>query len=104
MERIKRDDLVLVISGKEKGKQGQVREVDPRAQRVIVQGLNMVKRHQRQRTEREPAGIIEKEAPIHVSNVKLICRACSQPTRIGHRERPDGARVRTCRKCGEDID
>jgi len=104
MQRIRRDDLVLVTRGKERGKQGQVRDVILRSERVIVQGLNMVKRHQRQRTEREPAGIIEKEAPIHVSNVKLICRACNQPTRVGYRVRSDGAKVRHCRKCDEDID
>ena len=104
MRRIKRDDTVLVLTGKERGKQGQVREVQPGGERIVVQGLNMVKRHQRQRTEREPAGIIEKEASIHVSNVKLICRACQKPTRVGHRVRVDGVKVRVCRKCGEDID
>ena len=104
MERIKRDDLVLVICGKEKGKQGQVREVDPNAHRVIVQGLNMVKRHQRQRTEREPAGIIAKEGAIHISNVKLICKACLSPTTVTFRTRADGVKVRTCKKCHQDID
>jgi len=104
MQRIKRDDLVLVLTGKERGKQGQVREVLRGRERVIVQGLNMVKRHQRQRSEREPAGIIEKEAPIHVSNVKLICRACQKPTRVGHRVRADGVKVRICHKCAQDID
>ena len=104
MRKIRRDDQVLVTTGKERGKQGQVREVLVKKQRVVVQGLNMVKRHQRQRTEREPAGIIEKEAPIHLSNVRLVCRACSKPTRVGHRVRPDGLKVRVCRKCGQDID
>lgn len=104
MQRIKRDDLVLVITGKERGKQGQVREVLTGRQRVVIQGLNMVKRHQRQRTERNPAGIIEKEAPIHVSNVKLICRACQKPARVGFRTRTDGVKVRVCRACGQDID
>lgn len=104
MQRIKRDDLVLVIAGKERGKQGQVHEVFAAKQRVVIQGLNMIKRHQRQRTERTPAGIIEKEAPIHVSNVKLICRACQQPTRVGYRARPDGVKVRVCKKCNQDID
>jgi len=104
MQHIKRDDLVLVISGKERGKQGQVHGVLGDNDRVIVQGLNMVKRHQRQRSEREPAGIIAKEAPIHISNVKLICRSCSRPTRVGFRVRPDGVKVRICRKCGQDID
>jgi len=104
MQHIKRDDLVLVIAGKERGKQGQVHAVLGEKDRVIVQGLNMVKRHQRQRSEREPAGIIAKEAPIHLSNVKLICRSCSKPTRVGFRVRPDGVKVRICRKCGQDVD
>ncbi|OGO51456.1 MAG: 50S ribosomal protein L24 [Chloroflexi bacterium RBG_16_68_14] len=104
MERIRRDDLVLVITGKERGKQGQVHQVLPHKQRVVIQGLNLVKRHQRQRSERTQAGIIEKEAPIHVSNVKLICRACQKPTRVGSRVRSDGVKVRVCRKCGQDID
>ena len=104
MERIKRDDLVLVTAGKEKGKQGQVREVFARQQRVVIQGLNMVKRHQRQRSERTPGGIIEKEGPIHISNLKLICRACQKPTRVGFRVRNDGAKVRVCHTCHQDID
>jgi large subunit ribosomal protein L24 len=104
VQRIKRDDLVMVTTGKERGKQGQVRDVLPNKQRIIVQGLNMVKRHQRQRTEQTPAGIIEKEAPIHVSNLKLICRACQKPVRTGFRVRTDGVKVRVCKACGQDID
>ena len=104
MQRIKRDDTVLVIAGKERGKQGQVREVLLSRRRVVVQGLNMVKRHQRQRTEREPAGIIAKEAPIDASNVRLICRACQKPTRPHVRVRADGVKVRVCHKCQQDID
>jgi large subunit ribosomal protein L24 len=104
MQRIRRDDLVLVITGKERGKQGQVREVGAAGRQVTVQGLNMVKRHQRQRSERNPAGIVEKEAPIDASNLKLICRACEKPTRVRSRIRPDGVKVRVCRSCGEDID
>jgi large subunit ribosomal protein L24 len=104
MRRIKRDDMVLVLAGKARGKQGQVREVLPSHDRVIISGLNMVKRHQRQRTEREPAGIIEKEAPIHISNVKLICRACQKPTRVTFRVRSDGVKVRVCRACSQDVE
>jgi large subunit ribosomal protein L24 len=104
MRKIRRDDQVLVTSGKERGKRGQVREVVVKKDRVIVQGLNMVKRHQRQRSEREPAGIIEKEGPIHISNVKLICRSCQKPARVGFRVRSDGVKVRVCRLCSEDID
>jgi len=104
MQRIRRDDMVRVLGGKERGKQGQVREVLLKQERVIIQGLNMVKRHQRQRSERTPAGIIEKEGPIHVSNVRLICRACQQPTRVTFRARPDGVKVRVCKKCNQNID
>ena len=104
MQRIKRDDTVRVRSGKERGKQGQVREVLPRKDRAFVHGLNVVKRHQRQRSERNPAGIIDKEAPIHLSNLTLICKVCQKPTRVSSRVRPDGVKVRVCRKCGEDID
>ena len=104
MQKVKRDDLVLIIGGKERGKQGQVRDVLPKGQRVIVTGLNMVKRHQRQQDQSKPGGIIEKEAPLHVSNVKLICPACQKPTRSGARVRSDGVKVRVCRSCSQDID
>lgn len=104
MQRIKRDDQVLVLAGKERGKRGQVRDVLRSKDRVVVQGLNMVQRHQKQRNEREPAGIIQKEAAIHVSNVKLICKSCQKPTRVTARVRTDGVRVRVCKQCQEDID
>ena len=104
MQRIKRDDQVLVLTGKERGKRGQVREVLRTQKRVVVQGMNMVMRHQKQRTEREPAGIITKEAAIHVSNVKLICKTCLKPTRVTLRVRTDGVKVRVCKQCQQDID
>jgi large subunit ribosomal protein L24 len=104
MQRIKRDDTVLVISGKERGKQGQVHAVLPKKDQVIVQGLNMIKRHRRAQSPTQPGGIIEQEAPIHVSNVKLICKACEKPVRVGFRVRDDGVKVRVCKKCGSDID
>jgi large subunit ribosomal protein L24 len=104
MSKIKRDDLVMVISGRERGKQGQVRQVLRDENRVIVQGVNMVKRHSRERTRGTPAGIIEKEAPLHMSKVKLVCQACSRPVRVSFRLRADGVKVRVCRKCGQDID
>jgi large subunit ribosomal protein L24 len=104
MERIKRNDTVRVLSGKERGKQGQVHQVLPKSKRAVVQGLNMVKRHQRQRSEREPAGIIAKEAPIHVSNLQVICKACEKPARVSFRVRTDGIKVRTCKRCQQDID
>lgn len=104
MKRIKRDDTVFVTRGRERGKQGQVHQVLQGKNRIVITGLNMVKRHQRQKDERTPAGIIEKEAPIHVSNVKLVCRACEKPVRVSFRVRTDGVKVRVCKSCGQDID
>jgi large subunit ribosomal protein L24 len=94
---------VLVTAGKERGKQGQVREVLAKQERVIVTGLNMIKRHKRSTDQRTPAGIIDKEAPIHISNVKLICGSCQKPTKVGFRTGSDGTKIRVCRSCGEDI-
>ncbi len=104
MHKIKREDRVLVITGRERGKQGQVRQVLKGESRVIVTGVNMVKRHQRPRSQTTPAGIIEKEAPLHVSNVMLLCKACNKPTRPGLRLRSDGTKIRVCKRCGADID
>lgn len=104
MKRIKRDDMVLVIAGKDRGKQGQVRQVLADKDRVIVQGINMIKRHMRPRAMGTQAGIIEKEAPLHLSNVMLICMSCNKAARVRSRVRQDGVKVRVCRRCGEDID
>jgi large subunit ribosomal protein L24 len=102
--KIKRDDLVLVIAGKDRGKQGQVRQVFPRENRLLVQGVNMIKRHMRPRAMGAQAGIIEKEGPIHISNVMLICKSCGKPAKVTVRVRADGVKARVCRLCGEDID
>jgi large subunit ribosomal protein L24 len=104
MRKIKRDDMVLVVAGKDRGKQGQVRQVLPDRDRAIVQGVNMVKRHMRPQAMGTQAGIIEKEAPIHISNLRVVCKSCSRPTRVHIRIRKDGVKVRVCRRCGEDID
>lgn len=104
MQRIKRDDTVLVIAGRDRGKRGTVRRVFPRDERLIVQGVNMIKRHTRPRPPTQPGGIIEREAPLHISNVMLICAACDRPVRVGFRTRENGVKVRVCRSCGEDID
>ena len=104
MQKIKRDDTVLVIRGRERGKQGQVHEVLSKSGRLLITGLNMVKKHQRQQDERTPASIIEMEAPISASNVKLVCRACEAPVRVSFRRRTDGVKVRVCKSCGQDID
>ncbi len=102
--KARKGDKVLVIAGKDKGKKGKVLVALPKRERVIVEGVNVVKRHTRP-TQRNPqGGIIEKESAIHVSNVQLICPNCGQPTRIGKREISEGKRVRICKKCGQDID
>ena len=103
MAKIKRDDLVLVIAGKDKGRRGKVLRVYPKDNRVMVDKVNVVKRHQRP-TQTHQGGIIEKEAPIHLSNVMLICPKCGEPTRVGYKFLQDGRKVRSCKKCGEIID
>jgi large subunit ribosomal protein L24 len=100
---IRTGDKVKIIAGKDKGKEAKVLATVPHSERVIVERINMMKKATRP-TQRNPkGGILEIEAPIHVSNVQLICPSCSQPTRIG-RKRVEGTRVRVCKKCGNDID
>lgn len=101
---IKKDDKVMVIAGKEKGKIGTVLSVDKEKSRVIVEKINMVKRHVRPGGKTAQGGIIEKEAPLHISNVKLICSKCAQPTRVGWEILEDGSKSRKCKNCGELLD
>ena len=101
---IRRNDTVLVIAGKDKGKKGKVRFAYPKDERVLVEGINFIKRHTRAVRQARQAGIIEREAPIHVSNVLLLCNRCNHPTRIGFRHLQDGRKVRICHSCGEVID
>ncbi len=101
---IRKNDKVIVLVGKEKGKIGSVLKVDVEKGRVIVEKLNMVKRHTRAGGKSAQGGIIEKEAPIHMSNIMLICSKCAEPTRIGKQILEDGSRVRACKKCGELLD
>ncbi|MGI9953018.1 50S ribosomal protein L24 [Moorellaceae bacterium AZ2] len=101
---VRKGDTVVVIAGKDKGKKGKVLRVIPSEQRVVVEGVNIVKRHMRPNPQLQQGGIIEKEAPLHSSNVMLVCTKCDQPTRIGRRILADGQKVRVCKKCGEVID
>jgi large subunit ribosomal protein L24 len=101
--RIRKGDRVMVISGKDRGKTGLVMEVRPREQRVIVEGLNIVKRHTKPRPPNEPGGVIEKPAPIHLSNVALIDPRDNRPTRVRMQE-VDGRRVRVSARSGEKLD
>ncbi len=102
--KIRKNDTVLVITGKDRGKKGKVRFAYPRTDRVIVEGVNMIKRHSRARGAARQAGIIELEGPLHVSNLMLICAKCDKPTRVGFSVLDDGKRVRICRVCHETID
>jgi large subunit ribosomal protein L24 len=100
--RLKKGDEVIVLTGKDIGKRGAITRVYPGADRVIVDGVHLVKRHTKPRGQVMQGGIIDKEMPIHVSNVALLCSSCG-PTRIGYRFGPDGKKVRVCRKCGADV-
>ena len=102
--KIRKNDTVLVIAGKDKGKKGKVRFAYPKDERVLVEGVNFIKRHTRARGRVRQAGIIERETPIHVSNVMLLCSRCNHPTRVGFRFLEDNRKVRICRSCGEVID
>ncbi len=102
--KIRKNDTVLVIAGKDKGKKGKVRFAYPKEQRILIEGVNFIKKHSRARGAARQAGIIDLEAPIHVSNVMLLCDKCSKPGRIGFEKLEDGRRVRICRSCREVID
>ena len=102
--RIRKNDSVIVIAGKDRGKKGKVRFAYPDKERILVEGVNFIKRHTRARGQVRQAGIIEREAPINVSNVMLVCNKCSKPARVGYRFLEDGRKVRICRVCKEVID
>ncbi len=102
--KIRKNDTVLIIAGKDRGKSGKVRFAYPKDKRVLVEGINFIKRHSRATGAVRQAGIIEREAPINVSNVMLLCNKCNHPARVGFRFLADGKKVRVCRSCGEVID
>ena len=101
---IRKNDEVLVITGDDQGKRGKVHRAFPRENRVLVEGINMVKRHMKPRANIRQAGIIERESPIDIYNVMLICTKCHKPTRVGFRILEDKSRVRVCKNCNEVID
>ncbi len=104
MMKIRKGDEVQVLVGKDRGKKGKVHSVDPKKGRLVVAGVHMIKRHMRPGRVRTQAGIIEREAPIDVSNVMLICNKCNKPTRVHYRFVENGQKVRSCARCGEIID
>ncbi len=102
--KIKKDDRVVVLAGKEKGKQGRVLSVIPKKNRVIVERVNMIKRHMKPSRQYTQGGIIEKEGALHISNVMLVCPRCQKPTRISNHILESGRKVRLCKRCKEVID
>ena len=101
---IKKNDNVMVIKGKEKGKTGKVLRVLPEKQGAIVEKLNFIKRHVKPSQQMRQGGIIEKEAPLALSNLMVVCPKCNKPVRIGRNKLEDGKTVRACRKCGDILD
>jgi large subunit ribosomal protein L24 len=102
--KIKKDDNVLVIAGKDKGKKGKVRFAYPLKDQVLVEGVNFVKKHSKAKGAARQAGIIDLEAPLKASNVMLVCNKCNKPARIGFKKLEDGRMVRVCRNCREEIE
>ena len=99
---IKKDDKVIVLSGKDKGKQGKILVADPKAEKVIVEGVNVATKHQKPQKQGQEGGIIKVETPIYVSKVMLVCPKCGKPTRVAHKI-ADGKKVRVCKKCGAEL-
>ena len=101
--RVAKDDTVIVISGDDRGKSGKVLKVFPKKRRIIVEGINFIKRHTKPRSRMQPGGMVEKEAPIDVSNVMIVCPRCGDGIRPKRTRMAEGRSVRTCNKCGEII-
>jgi large subunit ribosomal protein L24 len=102
---IKKNDQVFILQGKDRGKTGRVLIVHPADQKVVVEGIQMIKRHTRPNPQRNiKGGIVEKEAPIHISNVAIMCKNCNRHTRISNKMLGDGSIIRACRRCGNAID
>ncbi len=102
---IKKNDEVYILRGKDRGKTGRVLIVQPKNEKIVVEGVQMIKRHTRPNPQRNiKGGIVEKEAAIHISNVAIVCKNCKRHTRIANRVLTDGRRVRACKKCGNTLE
>ena len=99
--KVAKNDIVLVISGDDKDKRGKVLRVFPGQQRLLVEGVNFIKRHTRPTQSNPKGGIVEKEATLHISNVMVVCPKCNEPTKTGSKTLEDGRRARLCKQCGE---
>ena len=103
--KIRKNDQVLVIAGRDRGKKGRVLSVNPEKSRVIIEGVSMIKRHTKPNPQKQiKGGLVEREAPLHASNVQIVCPECGKPTRIGRKVLGDGRKVRVCRKCEGVVD
>lgn len=102
--QIRKNDSVLVIKGRERGKTGKVLRVIPEKDTVIIERVNLVKRHSRPRGPQQPGGILEKEASLQAANVMIMCEKCNAPIRVGHKVLADGKKIRICRRCNEALD
>ena len=100
---VRKNDTVIVITGKDKGKKGKVLSADPKNSKVIVEGVNMATKHKKPRSQTQPGGIIHQEAPIQASNVMIVCPKCGKPARMGHEIDGEGTKQRVCKKCNEAI-
>ena len=100
--KIKKDDKVIVLSGKDKGKQGKILSADPKAMKVVVEGVNVATKHQKPMKQGQEGGIIKVETPIYASKVQLVCPKCDKGTRVGYKL-VDGKKVRACKHCGAEI-
>ena len=101
---VHREDTVLVLTGKDRGKKGRVIRLFPKAEKALVEKINMVKRHTRPNQQMPQGGIVEKESPIHVSNLQIVCSKCGKATRIAHKVLASCQKTRACKKCGEILD
>jgi large subunit ribosomal protein L24 len=102
--RLKKDDKVKVVTGKDKGKIGKVIKIDRDHGRVLVENINIIKRHSRPSAQNRQGGTIEREAFVHISNVMLMCSKCMEPVRVGAKVLEDGKKVRVCKRCSEILD
>ncbi|MDA2925508.1 50S ribosomal protein L24 [Acidobacteria bacterium AH-259-G07] len=105
MRHIKKDDEVLILGGRDRGKKGKVLRLFPSKSRAVVENINMIKRHTRPNPQRNiKGGIVERESPVHLSNLMVVCRECGKPTRVSYSSLSDGKKVRVCKRCGGTID
>ena len=101
---VKKGDMVMIMAGKDKGKTGRITKTMPEKGAVLVEGLNIVKKHSRPNKQKTGGGILEKESPLDASNVMILCKSCNKTARVGHQVLEDGKKVRFCKKCKETLE